>query len=154
MSSNFLCFQLFCTKWWHLAPGKFSPQNLSCSQDIGTRILAILRHFLKKCVNLYAWFCLCLFLPRNHGLKTKIWIFIKLWDFISPMVITCTYILFSGFCESYLGELIFCGEKIMCKQGPGTEWSLKIQILFKNCFVMQPIMVAEALGLVQNVNAL
>ena len=63
------------------------------------------------------------------------------------------HILFSGFCESHLGVLILCGAKIMCKQGPGTEWSLKIQFLFKNCFAMQPIMVV-ALGLVQNVSTL
>ena len=29
MSSNFLRFQLFYTKWWHLAPGKFFPQNFN-----------------------------------------------------------------------------------------------------------------------------
>ena len=63
------------------------------------------------------------------------------------------HILFSGFCESHLGVLILCGAKIMCKQGPGTEWSLKIQFLFKNCFAMQPTM-AAVLGLVQKVNTL
>ena len=63
------------------------------------------------------------------------------------------HILFSGFWESHLGVLILCGAKIMCQQGHGTEWSLKIQFLFKNCFAIQPT-IAAALGLVQKVNTL
>ena len=97
---------------------------------------------------------LCLLLSRNNGAKPQKAEFST--NFKTSYLNSHghhLHILFSGFCESHLGVLILCGAKIMCKQGPGTEWSLKIQFLFKNCFATQPIM-ATALGLGQNVNTL
>ena len=54
--------------------------------------------------------------------STKIWIFVKLWDFISPVAITCTYFFLALVKAIWGWVLIHCGAKIMCKQGPGTDW--------------------------------
>ena len=114
-------------------------------------------HFLKIWVELYKkkqiLTFLCLLLSRNHGPKPQKSEFSSKTLRLHISYGHHLHILFSGFCESHLGVLILCRAKIMCKQGPGTEWSLKIQFLFKNCFVTRPIM-AAALGLVQNVNTL
>ena len=182
MSSNFLRFQSFCTKWWYLAPDKF----FSLNSNLFPRYWGLnfspfwaKSDSLNETATLKANMCqehcwsISFFIFWKYGLnytrKSKLWpsyaccleIMVrnhKKLNFCQTLRLHISHghhlhILFSGFYESHLGVLILCGAKIMCKQGPGTEWSLKIQFLFKNCFAMQPIMVT-ALGLVQKVNTL
>ena len=59
MSSNFLRFQLFCTKWWYLAPGKFFCKIPTCSPDIGARILALLEQKVTHWMKLLLWKQIC-----------------------------------------------------------------------------------------------
>ena len=184
MSSNFLRFQLFCTKSWHLALGKFFPQNSNsfsrhwgpnfgpfrAKSDSMNEIATLKANIcVKNIVKVFLFFIFWKY-GLNYTRKSKFWpsyacccLEIMAWNhknlnFCQTLRLHISHdhhlhILFSVFCESHLGVLILCGAKIMCKQGPGTEWSLKIQFLFKNCFAMQPIMVV-ALGLVQNVSTL
>ena len=182
MSSNFLCFQSFCTKWWYLAPDKF----FSLNSNLFPRYWGLnfspfwaKSDSLNETATLKANMCqehcwsISFFIFWKYGLnytrKSKLWpsyaccleIMVrnhKKLNFCQTLRLHISHghhlhILFSGFYESHLGVLILYGAKIMCKQGPGTEWSLKIQFLFKNCFATQPIM-TTAIGLGQKVNAL
>ena len=176
-------FQLFCTKWWYLAPGKFFLENSHLFPRYWGPNFSPFRaksDSLNETATLKANMCqehcwsVSFFIFWKYGLnytrKSKFWpsyacccleIMVqnhKNLNFCQILRLHISHghhlhILFSGFCESHLGVLILCGAKIMCKQGPGTEWSLKIQFLFKSCFATQPIM-AAALGLGQNVNTL
>ena len=183
MASNFLCFQLFCTKWWHLAPDNFFSQNsnsfprywgpnfgpFKAKSDSWMKLLIwkeiyvsrtslkyVFFHFLKIWVQLYKkkqiLTLLCLLLSRNHGLKPQKSEFSSNFETSYLLWLSLAHTFF-WFLWKPFGVLTLCGAKIMCKQGSGTEWSLKIQFLFKNCFAMQPIMVA-ALSLVQDLNTL
>ena len=181
---NFLCFQLFCTKWWKLAPGKIFSQNSNsfprywgsnfgpfraksdslneiatfkaniCVKNIAEVFLFFIfwkfgLNYTRKSKFWLSYACCCLeIMARNH----------KNLNFRQTLRLRISYghhlhILFFGFWESHLVVLTLCGAKIMCKQGPATERSLKVQFLFKNCFATHPIMLA-ALGLVQKVNTL
>ena len=158
---------------WHLV--NFLPKIPSCSQDIGVWILALLGqkvthwmklllweqiyvsrtllkhlffHFLKIWVELYKkkqiLTFLCLLLSRNHGPKPQKSEFLSYLQWPS-----LAHTFFWFLWKPFRGTNTLWSKN----QGPGTEWSLKIQFLFKNCFATQPIM-AAALGLGQNVNAL
>ena len=119
MSSNFLCFQLFYTEWWHLAPGKFFPKNPNSFQRYwGPNF----DPFLGEKWNCYfesEYMCqeqcwsISFFIFWKYGLnytrKSNFWpsyacccVEIMTWnhenlnfcqtlDFMSPMAITCTY---------------------------------------------------------------
>ena len=174
MSSKFLPFKLFCVKWWHLAHGKFFSQNSimfprywglnfgpfraksDSLNEIATlkanvcikNIVEAFFHFLKIWVELYKkkqiLTFLCLLLSRNHGPKPQKAEFLSNFE--------TSYLPWPSLAHTFFWFLWKpCrGTNTLW---PGTEWSLKIQFLLKNCFATQPIM-AAALGLVQNVNTL
>ena len=172
-------FQLFCTKWWYLAPGKFFLENSHLFPRYWGPNFSPFRaksDSLNETATLKANMCqehcwsVSFFIFWKYGLnytrKSKFWpsyacccleIMVqnhKNLNFCQTLGLHISHghhlhILFS---ESHLGVLILCGAKIMCNQGPGTEWLLKIQFLFKNCFAMQPMTVAVGLG--QKVNTL
>ena len=121
----------------------------------------LLKHFffqfLKVWVELYKkeqiLTFLCLLLSRNHGPKPQKAEFLSNFEtsYLSWPSLANTF--FWLLWKPFGGTNTLWSKKIMCKQGPGTAWSLEIQSLFKNCFAMQPIMVV-VLGLGQKVNTL
>ena len=144
MSSNFLCFQLFCIKWWNLPPGNFFSKILARSQDIGAQVLNLsgqkVTHWMKlllwkqiyMSITLLKYFVfhflkICVMLYKKKEVLTLLCFLLsrnhgpkpQKSEFSSNFETSYSHghhlhIFFSGFHESHFGVLILCLPKIMC----------------------------------------